>query len=75
MAKAKSGRSKTAGTGRSDLVIDPTPQFDISPNLYSQFMEPLGITDGSVEACWDHQNDTWRKDFIEITKKISPGLM
>ena len=75
MAKAKSVRSKTAGTGRSDLVIDPTPQFDLSPNLYSQFMEPLGATDGSVESCWDHLNDDWRKDIVEVTKKISPGLM
>jgi hypothetical protein len=32
------------------LRIDPTPQFELSPHLAMQFMEPLGTTDGSVEA-------------------------
>ena len=35
------------------LRIDPAPLFPISPYLYMQFMEPLGVTDGSVEAAWD----------------------
>ena len=30
--------------------IDPVPAFPISPYLHMQFMEPLGVTDGSVEA-------------------------
>jgi alpha-L-arabinofuranosidase len=60
---------------RSGIVVDPKPLFDLSPNLYSQFMEPLGTTDGSVEACWDHINDDWGKDFVEVTKKIRPGLI
>jgi len=32
------------------IVLDPTPRFEISPHLYMQFMEPLGVTDSSVEA-------------------------
>ena len=36
------------------LTIAPEPLFDLSPWLYMQFMEPLGTTDGSVEAAWDH---------------------
>jgi alpha-N-arabinofuranosidase len=32
------------------IVVDPRPLFDISPWLYMQFMEPLGVTDASVEA-------------------------
>ena len=32
------------------IVVDPRPLFDISPWLYMQFMEPLGVTDSSVEA-------------------------
>ena len=44
------------------LRIDPTPRFELSPNLYMQFMEPLGATDGSVEAAWEHEHDRWRDD-------------
>ncbi|MFL5332703.1 MAG: alpha-L-arabinofuranosidase, partial [Geminicoccaceae bacterium] len=37
-----------------DLVrVDPRPLFPVSPWLHMQFMEPLGLTDSSVEASWD----------------------
>ena len=39
----------------SAIVVDPKPLFELSPYLYMQFMEPLGATDGSVEAAWDHR--------------------
>ncbi|HME01241.1 MAG TPA: alpha-L-arabinofuranosidase [Terriglobia bacterium] len=57
------------------VVIDPEPRFEISPYLYMQFMEPLGITDSSVEAAWDYQTDDWRNDFVELVKELSPGAM
>src|SRR5215216_5425689 len=57
------------------LVIDPTPLFDISPHLYMQFMEPLGVTDSSVEAAWDYARDDWRKDFVDTTRDLAPGMM
>jgi alpha-L-arabinofuranosidase len=41
----------------SALVINPVPGFELSPYLYMQFMEPLGATDGAVEAAWDHLAD------------------
>lgn len=59
----------------SRITVDPTPLFELPKGLYSQFMEPLGTTDGSVEACWDHLADDWREDFVTITKKIAPGLI
>ena len=43
-----------------EIVIDPKPTFSLSPDLYMQFMEPLGTTDGSVEAAWDHLRSDWR---------------
>lgn len=49
------------------IVIDPTPTFDLSPDLYMQFMEPLGTTDGSVAAAWDHIRNDWRPDVINVT--------
>src|SRR5437763_15021727 len=40
-----------------------------------QFMEPLGATDGSVEAAWDHLLDQWRADVVAITRELGPTMM
>jgi alpha-L-arabinofuranosidase len=71
-AQAQAAEASSSGTA---VTIDPTPLFDISPYLYMQFMEPLGVTDPSVEAAWDYERDDWRKDFIETTKGLAPGMM
>ena len=60
---------------RSALVVDPEPTFELSPYLYMQFMEPLGATDGSVAAAWNHRENRWRKDLIKVTREIKPALM
>jgi len=57
------------------LIIDPAPRFALSPYLYMQFMEPLGATDGSVEAAWDYVQDCWREDLIEVTRELGPTLI
>ncbi|RYG66563.1 alpha-L-arabinofuranosidase, partial [bacterium] len=57
------------------ITIDATPQFELSPHLYMQFMEPLGVTDGSVEAAWDHQAGDWRPDVVEVTRQLAPGMV
>jgi alpha-L-arabinofuranosidase len=57
------------------IVIDPTPRFELSPFLYMQFMEPLGATDASVEAAWEHLRDDWREDVIEVTRELAPPMM
>jgi hypothetical protein len=59
----------------SSLVVDPVPLFELSPYLYMQFMEPLGATDGSVEAAWDHLNDRWRDDVVAATRELAPTMM
>jgi alpha-L-arabinofuranosidase len=40
-----------------------------------QFMEPLGVTDSSVEAAWDHQSDNWRQDVVEVTRDLEPTML
>ena len=60
--------------GSATIAIDPKPLFDISPLLYMQFMEPLGVTDSSVEASWDYDSDDWRKDFVD-GGLIHPGRL
>ena len=57
------------------IVVDPKPLFDISPLLYMQFMEPLGVTDSSVEAAWNYDLDDWRKDFIDVVRDLAPDTM
>ena len=57
------------------IVVDPVPQFEISPYLYMQFMEPLGSTDSSVEAAWDYDKDDWRADFIAVVKDLAPDVV
>lgn len=73
-AKAEAQAAAVAASG-SGVVIDPKPLFDISPHLYMQFMEPLGTTDSSVEAAWDYERDDWRRDFVDVTRDLAPGMM
>src|SRR5437016_12408889 len=56
------------------ILVDPKPLFELSPYLYMQFMEPLGATDGSVEAAWDHLLDQWREDVVEITCELGQPM-
>lgn len=60
---------------RKAIVIDPTPKHKLSPYLYMQFMEPLGATDGSIEAAWDHTTSQWRPDVVSATQELSPTMM
>src|SRR5262245_10976144 len=59
----------------STILVDPKPLFELSPYLYMQFMEPLGATDGSVEAAWDHARDQWREDVVEVTRGLAPPMI
>ena len=40
-----------------------------------QFMEPLGLTDSSVEASWDWDADAWRRDFVAATADLAPDVI
>jgi alpha-L-arabinofuranosidase len=57
------------------LRVNPEPRYELSPNLYMQFMEPLGVTDGSVSAAWNYKENRWREDVVEATKDLAPGLI
>jgi len=69
---------QTAGESpslRGTIRIDPKPKFELSPYLYMQFMEPLGVTDSSVDAAWDFGSNQWREDVVAITQELAPTLM
>jgi alpha-L-arabinofuranosidase len=74
-SRAATEAAATADAGAPLLRVDPTPRHDLSPWLYMHFMEPLGVTDGSIEAAWDHANDRWRPDLVDLTKELAPGMM
>ena len=57
------------------IAVDPAPLYELSPYLFMQFMEPLGATDGSVEAAWDHLRDDWRDDVVAITRELAPTMI
>jgi alpha-L-arabinofuranosidase len=59
----------------TDIEIDPTPRFPLSPYLYMQFMEPLGVTDSSVDAAWDFGSEKWREDVVNVSRELAPTLL
>lgn len=62
-------------SGPRTLRVDPAPGHELSRHLYMQFMEPLGVTDGSVEAAWDHVRNAWRRDVVEVTGELAPTML
>ena len=75
LSSSAGASAQNSARATSSVLIDPQPLFEISPYLYMQFMEPLGTTDSSVEACWDYDADDWRADFVGLVKDLSPGAM
>jgi alpha-N-arabinofuranosidase len=66
---------ETATPAETTISLSPQPQHELSPHLYMQFMEPLGTTDGSIEASWDHLKQRWRPDLVEVTRDMAPPMM
>ncbi|MBN2774138.1 MAG: hypothetical protein JXR31_07810, partial [Prolixibacteraceae bacterium] len=64
-----------SGTSKGTITVDPTPQFEISPTLFMQFLEPLGNTDPAIEAAWDYGIDNWREDLVKCVADLSPGMI
>jgi alpha-N-arabinofuranosidase len=72
---ARNERARAAVDPSQRLSVDLTPRHALSPYLYMQFMEPLGVTDSSVEAAWDHGRDKWRDDVIDATRDLEPTMV
>lgn len=58
-----------------ELKIDPRKKHRISPYLYMQFMEPLGVCDSSVDCGWDFIHDCWKQVLIDKVKELGPGMV
>lgn len=58
-----------------NLKIDFNKKHKISPYLYMQFMEPLGVADSSVDAGWDFDNNEWFEQLLTEVCKLSPTMV
>ena len=58
-----------------DLKTDLEKKHSISPYLYMQFMEPLGVADSSVDAGWDFDNNKWFDGLIDCVRELSPTMV
>jgi len=75
-ASAKPSVAWCAPVAAGDVItVDPAPLFEMSPYLYMQFMEPLGVTDSSVDAAWDFVRDEWRQDVVRAARDLAPTLL
>jgi len=59
----------------SILRIDPKEKHRISPYLYMQFMEPLGVCDSSVDAAWDFVEENWNQNLIDTVCRLAPTMV
>ena len=59
----------------TELKIKQDSKHEISPYLYMQFMEPLGVCDTSVDAAWNFQEDDWHKKVIDKTRELAPTMI
>ena len=57
------------------LKINKEKKHTISPYLYMQFMEPLGVADTSVDAAWDFVENDWFPEVIDKVKELAPTMV
>ena len=58
-----------------ELKINTQKKHEISPYLYMQFIEPLGVADTSVDAAWDFAENRWHPAVIEKVRELSPTMI
>ncbi|MBR6726944.1 MAG: alpha-L-arabinofuranosidase, partial [Clostridia bacterium] len=57
------------------LKINTEKKHRISPYLYMQFMEPLGVADTSVDAAWDFVENDWFPEVIDKVRELGPTMV
>lgn len=57
------------------LKLNTNKKHEISPYLYMQFMEPLGVADTSVDAAWDFIENDWYPCVIDKVKELKPTMV
>ena len=57
------------------LNISTQKKHSISPYLYMQFMEPLGVADASVDAAWDFVENEWFPEVMDKIHELGPTMV
>ena len=57
------------------LTVSAREKWPISPYLNMQFMEPLGVTDSSVDAGWDYLHECWKPELLDLVRSLAPGMV
>ena len=57
------------------LSVNLEKKHEISPYLYMQFMEPLSVTDSSVDAAWDYAENDWFPSVIDKVRELAPSMV
>lgn len=58
-----------------NLKLGTQQKHTISPYLYMQFMEPLGVCDTSVDAAWDFIEEEWYPVVIDKVRDLAPTMV
>ena len=58
-----------------NLKVGSKKKHEISKYLYMQFMEPLSVTDSSVDAAWDYMDECWYPSVVEATRDLAPSMI
>lgn len=57
------------------IKLNTNEKHSISPYLYMQFMEPLGVCDSSVDAAWDFVENDWHPAVIDKVRELAPTMV
>lgn len=59
----------------ANIKISSEQKHEISPYLYMQFMEPVGVCDSSLDAAWDFIEHKWYDKVIAKAKELAPTMV
>lgn len=57
------------------VQIHTQKKHRVSPYLHMQFMEPLSVTDSSVDAAWDFVREDWFPSVIDKVRELAPPMV
>lgn len=57
------------------ITVGTEKRFALPKHQFMQLMEPLGSTDGSVDASWNFETDDWMEAFIAASKDLGPTMI
>ena len=57
------------------ISVNTESLYKLSPHLFMQFAEPLGIADSSIDAAWDFKKNCWQPEVVKILQELAPPMI